>query len=85
MIKIKSDNAPLAAAVESHIIEGQSEAEFRVPAGEGKVLAFLADRGTILDRRYLDGVVELRVRMSRADLARAGRMVDRLGSTSSGE
>jgi GTP-binding protein HflX len=65
----------LAREVERHILEGQTEAEFRVPPEAGKVLAFLADRGTILTRSYDDGVVSLRVRLTRADLARAGRMV----------
>ena len=68
----------LAAEVEKHILAGQAEAEFRVPAGAGKVLACLADRGTVLERHYDDGMVALRVRLSRADLARAGRMVDDL-------
>jgi GTP-binding protein HflX len=68
----------LAEAVERHILEGQSEAEFRVPAGEGRLLAWLAERGTVLDRVYEDGVVSVRVRMTRADLARAARMVEAL-------
>jgi len=68
----------LAAAVERHIVEGQSEAEFRVPAGEGKFLAWLAQRGTVLERVYEDGMVSVRVRMTRADLARADRMVEDL-------
>ncbi|HEX5030763.1 MAG TPA: GTPase HflX [Candidatus Eisenbacteria bacterium] len=68
----------LAEAVEKHILEGQCEAEFRLPAGEGKLLAWLADRGTILDRVYEDGVVAVRVRMTKADLARAARMVETL-------
>lgn len=68
----------LAAAVERHIIEGQAEAEFRVPAGEGRLLAWLAERGTVLARVYEDGMVAVRVRMTRADLARAARMVEAL-------
>ncbi|MCK6460238.1 MAG: GTPase HflX [Planctomycetes bacterium] len=68
----------LAAAVERHIIEGQAEAEFRVPAGEGRLLAWLAERGTVLARVYEDGMVAIRVRMTRADLARAARMVEAL-------
>ncbi len=66
----------LAAAVEQHIIEGQAEAEFRIPAGEGRLLAWLAERGTVLDRVYEDGMVAVRVRMTRPDLARAARMVE---------
>jgi GTP-binding protein HflX len=70
----------LAAAVERHIVEGQAEAEFRVPAGEGKLLAWLAERGTVLARVYEDGMVSLRVRMTRPDLAKAARMVDALAT-----
>jgi len=66
----------LAEEVERHILEGQTETEFRIPAGAGKVLAFLADRGTILDKSYDDGVVSVRVRLARADLARADRMIN---------
>lgn len=66
----------LAAEVERFILEGQTEAEYRIPAGDGKVLAFLADRGTILDRSYDDGVVSLRVRLARADVARVDRMLN---------
>jgi GTP-binding protein HflX len=68
----------LEALVGRHILEGQTEADFRVPAGAGKLLAFLADRGTILERAYDDGMVRLKVRLAKADLARAGRMVDEL-------
>lgn len=68
----------LAEAVERHILERQTEAEFRVPAGAGRLLAFLAERGTILDREYHDGMVDVRVRLADADLARAGRMVEDL-------
>jgi GTP-binding protein HflX len=68
----------LAAAVERHILEGQCEAEFRLPAGEGRLLAWLADRGTVLERVYEDGMVAVRVRMTRADMARAARMVEAL-------
>ena len=49
------------------------------------VIAFLADRGTILDREYDDGFVALRVRIGRADLARAGRLLDALKTTSAEE
>jgi GTP-binding protein HflX len=74
----------LAAAVELHISGMQEEAAFRLPAGEGKLLAWLADHGTVLDRIYEDGMVSVRVRLTRADLARAKRMVDglRAGSPS---
>jgi GTP-binding protein HflX len=68
----------LALAVEQRILEGQAEAEFKIPAGEGKLLAWLADKGTVLARTYEDGMVSVRVRMTDADLARAKRMVDEL-------
>ncbi len=68
----------LAKAVERRILEGQAEAEFRVPAGAGKLLAWLADRGTVLSRTYEDGMVAVRVRMTPADLARATRMAEDL-------
>jgi GTP-binding protein HflX len=66
----------LAAEVERAIVESQIEASFRVPAGAGRVLAFLADRGTVLERAYHDGSVSLRVRLGRADAARASRMAE---------
>ncbi len=68
----------LATAVERRILEGQSEAEFRIPAGAGKLLAWLADKGTVLARTYEDGMVAVRVRMTEADLARAKRMTEDL-------
>ncbi len=69
----------LAKCVEQRILEGQKEAEFRVPAGAGRILAWLADRGTVLARTYEDGMVAVRVRMTEADLARARRMAEDLG------
>jgi GTP-binding protein HflX len=65
----------LRLAVERHIRTTQEEAEFRVPASEGKLLAWLADRGTVVTRAYEDGMVAVRVRLGPADLVRAGRMV----------
>ena len=65
----------LAEVVQRHILDGQTEARFSVSAGAGKLLAFLAERGTVLDREYEDGIVNLRVRLSKADLARADQMV----------
>jgi GTP-binding protein HflX len=69
----------LAEAVSRHVSERQQEAEMRVPATAGRLLAFLAERGTVLERRYDDGIVALRVRLGRADLARATRMLEDLG------
>ena len=68
----------LAKAVEGHILGQQAEAEFRVPAGAGKLLAWLAEKGTVLLRTYEDGMVAVKVRMTEADLARASRMIDDL-------
>ena len=67
----------LTHAVERHIRATQAETEFRLPAGEGKMLAWLSDHGTIVNRVYDDdgGMVAVRVRLGPADLARAGRMV----------
>ena len=41
--------------------------------------------GTILNREYDDDFVALRVRLGRADLARAGRLLDALKPTSAEE
>ncbi|MHC4341571.1 MAG: GTPase HflX [Planctomycetota bacterium] len=75
----------LSEEVDRAIAEGQTEVVFRIPAGAGKLLAFLADRGTILDKSYGDGVVSLRVRLGGVDLARAGRMMDELSPPISAE
>jgi GTP-binding protein HflX len=72
----------LTALVEQHIRDTQSVTEFRIPASEGKLLAWLAEHGTVLDRDYDEGTVSLRVRLGPADLARAGRMVDALDQQS---
>ena len=64
----------LADEVEKHILAGQVETEFSLPAGAGKLLAFLSERGTVLDRRYDNGRVRVKVRLGKADLARADRM-----------
>ena len=57
------------------LTDWQAKVERRRGHPAGKVLAFLADRGTILDRSYDDGVVSVRVRLARADLARVDRML----------
>ena len=76
----------LTHAVERHIRATQSEAEFRLPPGEGKVLAWLSDHGTIVHRAYDDdGTVAVRVRLGPADLARAGRMVEAFAKKNSGD
>jgi len=65
----------LCRQVQEFIAHSQSEAELVVPAGDGRVLAFLAERGTVLERHYEDGVVRVRVRLGPADHARVNRML----------
>jgi len=65
----------LCRQVQEFIAHSQSEAELVVPAGDGRVLAFLAERGTVLERHYEDGVVRVRVRLGPADRARVTRML----------
>ncbi|MCK6480658.1 MAG: GTPase HflX [Planctomycetaceae bacterium] len=45
-------------------------AEIRVDAGDGRTLAWLASRGTVLEEAYEDSVVRVRVRLSRGDRSR---------------
>ncbi|MEE8106611.1 MAG: GTPase HflX [Planctomycetota bacterium] len=66
--------AGLATNVERFIAAQQVETAFEVPAGAGRFLAYLEERGTVLDRRYVDGSVNVRVLLSPADRARALRM-----------
>lgn len=40
-----------------------------VPAGEGRLLAYIAERTDVLEREYLDGSVRLRIMASPRDLA----------------
>jgi len=65
----------LEEQVVAHIRGRQTRAEFLVPAGAGRLLAFLADRGTVLERRYEGSMVALTVMLSAADYGRAGRML----------
>ena len=75
----------LGESVERMIAERQHEVLLRVPAGAGRLLAFLSERGTVLAREYVDGEVRLRVRLGNADRARAQRMAAELGVTSEGD
>ena len=70
----------LTSLVEQQIRATQSEVEFEIPASEGKLLAWLAERGTVLRRQYDEGNVRVRVRLGAADMARANRMVAALSS-----
>ncbi|MFQ5844596.1 MAG: GTPase HflX [Planctomycetota bacterium] len=74
----------LGEEVERIIAERQSEVDCRLPAGAGRLLAFLAERGTVLERRYADGQIRLRVRLGPADRARARRMAAEAGAVISG-
>ncbi len=69
----------LSDEVRKRIHEGQAVVEFTLPAGAGRLLAFLAEHGTVLDRTYMDGMVLLRVRIGSADHARAVKMAAELG------
>ena len=75
----------LGETVERMIAERQHEVLLRVPAGAGRLLAFLSERGTVLAKEYVDGEVRLRVRLGHADRARAQRMAAELGVTSEGD
>ncbi|MGQ0613836.1 MAG: GTPase HflX [Planctomycetaceae bacterium] len=68
----------LCDEVRRRIHERQSVVEFKIPAGAGRLLAFLAEHGTVLDRTYEDGMVSLRVRIGSADHARANKMAAEL-------
>ncbi|MEM8885369.1 MAG: GTPase HflX [Planctomycetota bacterium] len=76
----------LTHLVERHIRATQSEIEYAIPVSEGRLLAWLADRGTVVHRDYDrdDGTVAVRVRLGAADLARADRMVAALTNGSHG-
>ena len=62
--------AELEARVASVVQTEQTELELRVPAGEGRLLAFIEAHGEIVERAYDDDVVVLRVRVSPRDAAR---------------
>lgn len=49
---------------------GHEEVELRVDAGDGRTLAWIASRGSILEEEYRDAVVHIRVRLSRGDRER---------------
>ena len=74
----------LCRQVQEFIARSQTVADLVIPAGEGRVLAFLAERGTVLERHYQDGVVRMRVRLTPADRARVDRMLPRQGDTLTG-
>jgi len=53
----------LRAAVRARMERGMVEARLRLPAGDGRLLAYLARRGHVLSREYHDARVELRLRI----------------------
>lgn len=79
------DRTPGAVAVSARTGEGVAELEsrvaavaksvnveldLRVPAGAGRLLAFIDERATVLDRRYEDDVVVLRIQAAPRDAAK---------------
>ncbi len=74
----------LVEAVQAHIERAHVETEYEVPAGAGKLLAFLADRGAVLAREYDEGTVRIQVRLSRRDLAHADRLARECGAANNG-
>ncbi len=49
---------------------GHEEVEVAVHAGDGRTLAWIASRGTVVEREYAGAVVRLRVRLGAKDRAR---------------
>ncbi len=60
----------LGARVLRHAEKFHEEAELRVGAGDGRTLAWIASRGTVIEQEFGDEVVRLRVRLARGDLSR---------------
>ncbi len=52
---------------------GHEEVDLRVDAGDGRTLAWLAARGSVLSEEYRDAVVHLRVRLAQGDRERLRR------------
>jgi len=63
----------LRAAVRARMERGMVEARLRFPAGDGRLLAYLARRGRVLSRGYADAQVELTLRIWRRYLDSARR------------
>jgi GTP-binding protein HflX len=63
----------LRAAVRGRLEAGMVEAWLRFPAGDGRLLAYLARRGRVLSREYADAQVEVRLRIRKRHLDSARR------------
>ena len=61
----------LEKKVTGYLAGRQLELDLQVSAGNGKLLAYLADRGQILKKVYEDGLVRIKVRLGPRDLIRA--------------
>ena len=59
----------LAGRVAAVVQSSLREVEFDAPAGAGRLLAFVAEKGTVLKREYDEQRVRVRVRLSARDLA----------------
>jgi GTP-binding protein HflX len=62
--------AELEARVAGIVQTGHVALDLEVPAGAGRLLAYIEDRATVLERRYDGDVVFLRIRTSPRDAAR---------------
>ena len=62
--------AALAARVAAIVLEMHVPLDLRVPAGAGRLLAFIDERATVLERRYEDDDVVLRILAAPRDAAR---------------
>jgi GTP-binding protein HflX len=60
----------------SRIVEAQqTEVSLRLPIGEGRWLAFVEERGRVLEREYDSETVRLRVLLKPADVGRVARFI----------
>ncbi len=69
----------LAARVAEVVLRSHRAVELRVPAGAGRLLALVAERGVVSERRYEGDEVVLVARLSRRDLRRVDEELTRLG------
>jgi len=60
----------LVARVARIVQAGQASIRVRVPAGAGKLLAFIGERAEVLERAYEGDVVVMRLRASPRDAAK---------------
>jgi GTP-binding protein HflX len=66
----------LESRVSEAVQSGLQTVELEVPAGAGRILAYVAARTNVLDKRYDGDVVRLRVRASQRDVARIREQLD---------